>query len=74
MGILFLIALCIAIFLLLLRLLKFIALLDYRYYRIYMQVYEAIFYNMFIRYVIQSTLKLQVAAVTTLTLVDWLET
>ena len=74
MGIMFLIALCITVFLLLLRLLKFIALKDYRYYRVYMTLYEAIFYNLFIRYIIQSTLKLQVAAVTTLTLVNWSET
>ena len=71
MGIMFVIAFCIVLFLLLFRLLKCIALSDYRYYRIYMTIHDAMFYNLFIRYVIQSTLKIQVAAVTTLTVASW---
>ena len=52
MGIMLVIAICIVIFLLIFRLLKCIALKDYRYYTIYMTVKEAIFFNLFIRFII----------------------
>ena len=67
----FVIALGILIFLLFFRLLKCIALTDYKYYKIYMTVYETMFYNLFIRYILQSTLKIQVAACITLTMISW---
>ena len=74
MGIMFVVAFCIVLFLLLFRLLRCIALSNYRYFRIYMTVHDAIFYNLFIRYVIQSTLKIQVAALTTLIAAGWSST
>ena len=36
-----------------------------------MQVHDAIFYNLFIRYVLTSTLKIQVAVCTTLMVISW---
>ena len=71
MGIMFVVALVIVIFLILLRLVKYFVMSDYRYYRAYMNVRVAIFYNLFIRYVLQSALKLQIAAMTTITLISW---
>ena len=58
MGIMFVIALGIIIFYVLFRLAKCLAYSDYKYYRIYMTISEAIHYNLFIRYILQSTLKL----------------
>ena len=52
MGIMLIIALAIAIFLLVFRLTKWIAYSDYKYYRRYMMLHDKIFYNLFIRYII----------------------
>ena len=58
MGIMLIIALVIVIFLIIFWIARYLVLSDYRYYRVYMTIYDKIFYNMFIRYVMQSTLKL----------------
>ena len=52
MGIMLVVAILIVIFLLLFRLMKCIALIDYKYYRVYMKVKDAIFYNLFIRFIL----------------------
>ena len=66
------IALAIALFLLLFKLVKCIALCKYEWYRTYMTVHDKIFYNLFIRYILQATLKIQIASWTTLMLISWL--
>ena len=71
MGIMFVVALSIVVFLILLKLVYCFVLSDYRYYRAYMNVRLAIFYNLFIRYTLQSALKIQIAAMTTITLISW---
>ena len=63
------IALAIALFLLIFRLLKCIAYHKYEWYRTYMIIQEKIFYNLFIRYILQSNLKVQIGACTTLMLI-----
>ena len=50
LGIVLLIALGIVIFLMLFFLVKYLVLNNYRYYRMYMNVSDKIFYNTFIRY------------------------
>ena len=52
MGIMFLVAAGVAIFLVIFRLVKNLVFSDYKYYRVYMTVHDTIFYNFFIRYVI----------------------
>ena len=71
MGITFLVAIALSLFLIIFRVMKYFALKDYKYYRVYMTIYEAVFFNVIIRYVIQSTLKLQVASYTTLTSISF---
>ena len=51
MGIMLLVTLGIAIFLLILWLGKWLALRDYKYYRVYMTIHDKVFYNTFIRFV-----------------------
>ena len=51
MGIMLIIALAIVLFLILFFLLRCLVLYDYKYYRIYMTLYDKMFYNMFIRYI-----------------------
>ena len=71
LGIMLVIALAIVLLLLLLRILKC---LKHRYQwikKLHKQIHEKIFYNLFIRYVLQSTLKVQIATCTTIKLVVW---
>ena len=66
LGIMFVIALAIAILLILLRLIKC---LEHRYQwvrKLHKWIHDRIFYNLFIRYILQSTLKVQIAACTTI--------
>ena len=47
----------------------------YEWYARYMTINDLIFYNLFIRYILQSTLKIQIAAGTTLMVLNgWSET
>ena len=65
----------IVVLLIIFRLLKFLVYSDYNWYRRYMTISDLIFYNLFIRYIIQSTLKLQIGAASTLfVLSSWSET
>ena len=64
------IALVIIIFLVIFRLTKFLMYYKYEWYRRYMTIQDMIFYNLFIRYILQSSLKLQIAAGTTLMVLD----
>ena len=69
-----LIALVIGLILILSRALK---LLRTRYTwakKISSKIDDIVYYNVFIRYVIQSTLKVQIAAIATIKLVDWSST
>ena len=72
LGVMLVIALTIAIFLVVFWLLKYLTHRDYEWYRRYMTLHDKIFYNLFIRYIFQSTLKIQFASVMTLMLLpDW---
>ena len=68
----FIIALVIGLFLLLLKIVKYISLRKYEWYRIYMTIIEKVYYNLLIRYFLQATLKMQIAACTTIVLVSWI--
>ena len=57
-GIVLVIALVIVLFLIIFRLIKFMVYYKYKWYARYMTIHDMIFYNLFIRYIIQSTLKL----------------
>ena len=48
-----------------------IVLCNYKLYRLFRIAQSKIFYNTFIRYLFQSTLKMQIASITTITLVAW---
>ena len=48
-----------------------IVLFNYKLYRLFRIAQSKIFYNAFIRYLFQSTLKMQIASITTITLVAW---
>ena len=71
LGIMLVLALAIALFLLLLKLVKCISLHKYEWYRIYMTVIEKVYYNLFIRYLLQATLKMQIGACSTMILISW---
>ena len=72
LGVMLVIALTIAIFLVIFWLLKYLTHRDYKWYSRYMTLHDKIFYNLFIRYIFQSTLKIQFASVMTLMLLsDW---
>ena len=58
MGIMLVVALGITLFVLIFKLMKWFAYTDYKWYRRYMMLHDKIFYNLFIRYILQSTLKL----------------
>ena len=62
MGVMLLIAFMILVVILVLGLLRFLIFTDYRIYRVYMVIKQRIFYNTIFRYIMQSTLKLQIAA------------
>ena len=45
---------------------------NYKWYKMFRnRVYQIIFYNTFLRYVLQSTLKLQVVALIKITIAEW---
>jgi hypothetical protein len=46
-------------------------LFNYKMYRAFRIAHQKVFYNTFIRYVFQSTLKMQIASITTITLKTW---
>ena len=72
LGVMLVIALTIAIFLFVFWLLKYLTHRDYQWYKRYMTLHDKIFYNLFIRYIFQSTLKIQFASYMTLMLLpDW---
>ena len=58
LGIMLIVALVIFVFLLIFRLVKWIAYRKYEWYAKYMTINGMIFYNLFLRYVLQSTLKI----------------
>ena len=74
LGVMFVIA---AVILLLLVLLRLIRCIIHRYpliHKIYTAIHQRVFYNLFIRYILQSALKVQIAVCTTIELADWSKT
>ena len=68
MGIMLLVLVFIVLFVILLFLSKFCIYRDYRIFRIYMKIRQKIFWNTFIRYILQSELKLLISACSVLVL------
>ena len=67
-------AIAIIVFLLIFRLVKWMAYHKYEWYAKYMTINGMIFYNLFLRYALQSTLKIQIGAGVTLVLLNsWSE-
>ena len=64
------VAIVISVLVPLLLLVRYVASTRTKWYRIYLRVHTKIFYNVFIRYILQSTLKIQVASVLTLMILD----
>ena len=70
LGIMLVVAILIVAFILLFRLVKMLMYRNYAWFRTYMKIHDKIFYNLFIRYIFQSTLKVQFASAMTLMLLD----
>ena len=64
-------ALLLIIVLILLFVLKYVALSHYKLFKFYKKIESAIFYNAFIRYILQNSLKVEFAVCTTLAAVKW---
>ena len=71
LGIMFVIALAIAIFLFFLLLLKKLTQRYESVRKVYKKIADKVFYRLFIRYVMQSTLKVQIAAASTIVFSSW---
>jgi hypothetical protein len=71
MGMMLLIGCCLLFAVLLILVVGLLTLFNFKLYRLFRNLLRKIFYNTFIRYILQSTLKLQIASLTTMTLTEW---
>ena len=71
LGIMFVIALGMSVFLFLLLLMSKIARKSELVKKQYEELKKKVFYNMFVRYILQSALKIQIASWTTIGLISW---
>ena len=71
LGIMLVIALAIVLFLLILVLMKYLGRRYERVSELYKNLRNKVYYNTLIRYVIQSTLKIQIASCTTIGMITW---
>jgi hypothetical protein len=71
MGMMLLIGCCLLIAVLLILVVGLLTLFNFKLYRLFRNLLRKVFYNTFIRYILQSTLKLQIASLTTMTLTEW---
>jgi hypothetical protein len=71
MGMMLLIGCCLLIAVLLTLVVGLLMLFNFKLYRLFRNLLRKVFYNTFIRYILQSTLKLQIASLTTMTLTEW---
>ena len=71
MGMMLLIGCCVLFAVLLILVVGLLMLFNFKLYRIFRNLLRKVFYNTFIRYLLQSTLKLQIASLITITLTEW---
>ena len=71
MGMMLLIGCCVLFAVLLILVVGLLMLFNFKLYRIFRNLLRKVFYNTFIRYLLQSTLKLQIASLMTITLTEW---
>ena len=71
MGMMLLIGCTVLLAVVLMLLTAIIVLCNYKLYRLFRIAKSKIFYNAIIRYLFQSTLKMQIASITTITLLAW---
>jgi hypothetical protein len=71
MGLMLLVGGALAVVVLLLGVSVYFFSSNFKRYKLYRSVRQRIFYNAIIRYVLQSTLKLQIASMTTLLIANW---
>ncbi len=71
MGMMLLIGCCVLFAVLLILIVGLLMLFNFKLYRIFRNLLRKVFYNTFIRYLLQSTLKLQIASLITITLTEW---
>jgi len=70
-GVFFAIAAIITLIILLILCFRACAMTQYSCFRFYMRLKNLVFYNLFIRFALQSFLKFLIAALTTITVIDW---
>ena len=73
MGMMLLIGCCVLIAVLLILVVGLLMLFNYKLYRLFRNLLRKVFFNTFIRYILQSTLKLQIASLITITLTEWVK-
>jgi len=71
MGVMLLLALLLLIITAVLLVIKCLVKHNPTAFKLYFKIHKRVFYNLFIRYVFQSTLKMQIATCTTISLVSW---
>jgi hypothetical protein len=67
MGMMLLIGCCVAALVLVVGVSSLLMMLNYKIYKVIRKVLSMIMYNTFIRYILQSILKLQIGSLTTIT-------